>query len=81
MILNAWQKVIARTYDGGDYSYLTEQAEVSREVLADCGDTLFALLMVELSGQEDCDDQQEAVRRVARARDQLDSAIAALEVL
>lgn len=81
MILNAWQKAVAHTYGGGDYSYLIEQAEVSREDLADCGDTLFVFLMVELSDQEDCDYQEEAVRRVARARDQINSAIAVLEAL
>lgn len=81
MILNAWQKAIARTYDNGDYSYLAEQTEVSREELANCGDTLFVFLMIELSDQEDCSDQDDAVRRVARARDQLDGTIAVLEAL
>ena len=35
MILNAWQRAIARTYDGGDYAYFCDQAEVTREELAD----------------------------------------------
>jgi hypothetical protein len=81
MIFNAWQRAVARTYDGGDYAYLAEQAEVSRENLVDCGDTLFTFLMIELADQDDCASQEEAVRRVARARDQLDAAIAALEAL
>jgi predicted transcriptional regulator len=81
MILNAWQKAIARTYDGGDYGYLAEQAEVSREELAECGDTLFEFLIVELGDQEDCESLEEAIRRVGRAREQLDDAIAVLEAL
>jgi hypothetical protein len=81
VILNAWQKAIARTYGGGDYAHLTEQAKVSHEELADCGDTLFEFLMIELSDQEDCEDQEEAVRRMVQARDQLDNAIAVLEAL
>lgn len=81
MILNAWQRAIARTYDGGDYAYLCDQAEITREELADCGDTLFVFLIIELGDQEDCDSDEEAIRRVARARDQLDAAIAVLEAL
>lgn len=81
MILNAWQRAIACTYDDGDYAYFCDQAEVTREELADCGDTLFTFLMIELADQEGCDTDEEAIRRVARARDQLDAAIAALEAL
>lgn len=81
MILNAWQKAIALSYDSGDYAYLAQQQQVSREELAACGDTLFEFLIVELGGLEDCDSVPEAVRRVARARDQLDAAIAVLEAL
>jgi hypothetical protein len=81
MILNSWQKAVARSYDGGDYAYLAEQDETAREDLAACGDTLFEFLMVELGDQEDCDSQQEAIRRLERAREQLDGAIAVVEAL
>ena len=81
MILNSWQRAIARTYDGGDYAYLCDQPEVTREELADCGDTLFVFLIVELGDQEGCDSDDEAIRRVARAREQVDAAIAVLEAL
>jgi hypothetical protein len=81
MILNAWQRAIARTYGGGDYAHFTEQLEVSHEDLADCGDTLFEFLVIELSDQEDCEDLEEAIRRMGQARDQLDAAIAVLEAL
>ncbi len=81
MILNAWQRAIARSYDGGDYSHLADQGEVSRDDLAGCGDTLFEFLMIELADSEDCDSQEEAVRRVTQARDQLEAAIGVLEAL
>jgi hypothetical protein len=81
MRLNVWQKSIARTYGGGDYAHIAEQGEVSADDLDTCGDTLFRFLMVELADSEDCDTQEEAVRRVARAREQLDDAVAALEAL
>lgn len=81
MILNAWQRAIARSYDGGDYSYLADQGEVSRDDLAGCGDTLFEFQMVELADSEDCDTLEEAIRRVGRAREQLDAAIGVLEAL
>jgi hypothetical protein len=38
-------------------------------------------LMIELGDQESCDSGEEAIRRVAKARDQLDAAIAMLEAL
>lgn len=81
MILNAWQRAIARTYGDGDYAHLAGQAEVFHEELADCGDTLFELLMIELSDQEDCEDVTEALRRMAQARDQIDAAVAVLAAL
>lgn len=81
MILNAWQRAIARTYDGGDYAHLTELDEVSREDLAGCGDTQFVFLRIELGDQKDCDCEEEAMRRVTKARDQLDAAIAVMEAL
>ncbi len=69
MILNDWQRAVRpKPMAGGDYAYLAKQAEVSHEELADCGDTLFEFLMIELSDQEDCEDQEEAVRRMAQAR-------------
>jgi hypothetical protein len=78
---NAWQKSIARSYGGGDYAHIADQGEVRSDDLGTCGDTLFRFLMVELADGEDCDTQEEAVRRVARARDQLNDAISVLEVL
>jgi hypothetical protein len=79
MILNAWQRAIARPYGGGDYAHFCDQPEVTREELAECGDTLFEFLMVELGDQEGCDSDEEAVRRVTRARDQLDAVITVLQ--
>lgn len=81
MRLNAWQKSIARTYGGGDYAHIADHGEVSADELETCGDTLFRFLMVELADSEGCDTQEEAIRRAARARDQLSDAISVLEAL
>lgn len=81
MRLNAWQTAVARTYGAGDYAYLAQQGGISSEDLETCGDTLFRFLMVELADSEDCDSLEEAIRRVVKAHDQLDEAVAVLEAL
>lgn len=77
--LNAWQKVIARHYGGGDYAYFAEKGEISAADLNGCGDTLFRFLIIELSEREDCDTLDEGIRRCENARQQLDDAISVLE--
>lgn len=79
MRLNKWQKAVARTYGDGDYAYFAEAGEISDSELDQCGDTLFAFLMLELSDAEDCDTLEEAIRRVESARRQLDEALRVLE--
>ena len=81
MVLNAWQKAIARSYSGGDYAHLADQGEIGAADLDGCGDTLFRFLMVELADREDCDTLEEAIRRCGSARQQLDDAIGVLEAL
>lgn len=81
MRLNTWQMAIVRTYGDGDYAYLADRGNISSSDLEDCGDTLFRFLIVELANSEDCESLEEAIRRVGRARDQLDDAIGVLEAL
>lgn len=71
--LNAAQRVVADTYGGGDYAHITAPDEAE-----DVGDTLFTFLIRELADSEDCDDLDEALRRVEVARDQLGEIIEAL---
>ena len=79
MLLNDWQRTITRIYGGGDYAYFADEGAISCEQLDQCGDTLFEFLMIELSDTEDCDTQEEAIRRLESARRQLDEALGALE--
>ena len=79
MVLNDWQKAVARTYGDRDYAHFDVDGAISHDDLDQCGDTLFVFLMLELSGAEDCDSSEEAIRRMDSARRQLDDAIDALE--
>lgn len=79
MVLNDWQRAVARTYGDGDYGYFEADGKISDDDLEQCGDTLFIFLMRELSDAEDCDSSEEAIRRMESARRQLDDAIETLE--
>jgi hypothetical protein len=81
MLLNDWQKTVARIYGGGDYAHFADAGEITDSELDLCGDTLFEFLMIELSDTEDCESLEEAIRRVRSARDQLDETFGALEAL
>jgi hypothetical protein len=78
MQLNDWQKAVARTYGDGDYRHFEVDGKISDDDLERCGDTLFIFLMLELSGAEDCDSSDEAIRRLENARRQLGDAIDAV---
>jgi hypothetical protein len=79
MVLNDWQRAVARTYGDRDYAHFDVDGKMSDDDLSQCGDTLFIFLMLELSDAEDCDSSEEAIRRVESACRQLDDAIDALE--
>lgn len=78
--MNAWQRAVCKTYGGGDFREFADDPDWRRN-LRDCGDTLFAFLMIELADQEDCDSADDAIRRLHRARDDIDHAIAAVQRL
>lgn len=65
-MLNRAQRIVADTYEGGEFAHV-QSIDDARDV----GDGLFLFLMVELSDDEDCLDQDEAIRRVAVATEQL----------
>lgn len=73
-MLNAFQRVCADNYDGGDFSHVGRVDEAKN-----VGDTLFAFLMVELASSEGCNSAGEAVRRLDRATADIAGVIAAIE--
>lgn len=75
--MNAWQRAVCKTYGGGDFSHFVDDPDWRRNI-RDCGDTLFAFLMIELADKEDCDDAETALQRLRSARDDIDTAIAAV---
>lgn len=56
-----FQQIVAATYVGGEF------AGHSPADINDCGDTLFAFLMTELSAKEDCSGFEEAISRLDTA--------------
>jgi hypothetical protein len=60
-VFDEFQQVVADSYVGGEF------AGNSPDDINDCGDTLFAFLMAELSVKEDCSGFGEAIRRLDTA--------------
>ena len=81
MVLNDWQRAVARTYGDRDYAHFDVDGAISDDDLDQCGGTLFIFMMLELSDAEDRDSSEEAIRRMESAHRQLDDAIDALEAL
>lgn len=76
-----WSKAAARAYGGGDFSYFADRDEIDPEELAACGDTLFRFLMIELSTQEGCNSDEEAIRRCESACRDIEEVIKAIAAL
>lgn len=77
---NRYQRAVAQTYADGMFLHLLEQGHWRSEV-PNCGDTLFAFLMIELSCREDCTDLETALSRTARAAEDLQMAYESLRQL
>ncbi|MFC1336168.1 MAG: hypothetical protein G8D89_16320 [gamma proteobacterium symbiont of Clathrolucina costata] len=71
--LNQFQKVVKTSYGEGDFSYIESVDET-----VGCGDSLFHFLMVELSTSEGCDSLDEAIRRLERAKVDMETCINAM---
>ncbi|WP_414463335.1 hypothetical protein [Hyphomicrobium sp. DY-1] len=78
--MNKWQAAVCATYGGGDYRHLRRSPRW-KDALDDVGDGLFRFLMIELSSGEDCTDAATALRRLASAQADIDTAIAAVTAL
>ena len=72
------QKIVFEEYAEGDFAWyleeITSQEELDEVLDTDrkrFGDTLFVLLLIELSPKEDCHDLTDARRRIERAVEDL----------
>jgi hypothetical protein len=73
--INLAQRIALNTYAEGDFAHLELECEDSASKLAEkaaqVGDTLFEFIIKELASSEDCENIEEAVRRIAGAENQL----------
>lgn len=72
---------ILKVCGGADYADLAvPSAELSKQDMKDLGDGLLTFLLVELSPSEGCDSPEEALRRIATARAQIQDVLTEIEV-
>lgn len=64
--LDDFQQFVVANYAEGEFSYCKTMEDVE-----DCGDTLCCFLVREISASEGCDSDDEAIRRLEVARDQI----------
>lgn len=76
--INPMQRIVCATYGDGDFAHYPELKDWRAELDA-CGNCLFKYLMIELSTDEDCDDDDEAIRRLRNAADDIANVIGAFE--
>lgn len=74
---NAFQKLAAEVYGGGDYAWMA-QSKNWRKDLDSCGDALFAFIMIELSDREGCETWYDALTRMNAAACDLEDVLGAL---
>lgn len=72
--LNEYQETLKSVYGMGENSNVQDRSEV-----ADCGDTLFEYLFVELATSEGCDSRVEAIRRLHAVSEDVQNIIEAFE--
>jgi hypothetical protein len=72
-VFDEFQQIVADSYVGGEF------AGHSLAYIDDCGDTLFAFLMTELSVKEDCSGFEEAISRLDTAIRELNEVRGAFE--
>jgi len=72
--MNKFQTLAKNTYAGGQFNYLSTDAQTDR-----LGDSLFAFIMRELSEAGGCNDHQEAVHRMENARNEIDMLLTELK--
>jgi|GEM_PF-1282647 len=78
--LNPYQITAAQEYAGGDFAWIIDH-EDWRHALSDIGDTHFVFLMRELSTAEDCEDKDDALSRLQKAADEIETIYDAIDAL
>jgi hypothetical protein len=69
-MLNRFQIAAVEAYEDGDFAWLKD-SEDWRADLNDLGDGLLKFILIELSDREDCENWNEAIRRVCTASTQI----------
>ncbi|MBY0561554.1 hypothetical protein [Hyphomicrobium sp.] len=77
--LNIYQRAVARTFMNGEYRELMKSKDWRADLEA-C-DPLFQFLMRELASSADCDNVEEAKRRIERAIEDLEWAWKAVALI
>lgn len=72
-MFNPYQRACAAAFGGGDFAHV-----VTMDDVRGVHDTLFTFLMVELSSDEGCLDQEIAIRRLATAAADIDGVMDAI---
>jgi len=67
LILADHHKPFLSLYSDGDFAHLQMANEISSEDLDELGDGLLRFILVETSSGEDCEDGEEAIRRLEKA--------------
>jgi len=70
------QKAALNTHDGGEFAHCTTHAELN-----DCGDPLIAFIVRELDPDEDCNNLDDALRRMQSITAKAQGISEALELL
>lgn len=71
--LTDWQRTILNAYANGDFAHVTSPDEIT-------GDTLAKFILIETSPSEDCENIDEAIQRLEKARDEIQDCIDALRL-
>ena len=74
MALDRFQRIVADSYEDGEFSHVNSLTGAS-----EMGDGLFRFLLAEISESEDCDSQEEAMRRLHNARRQIEEVMQAFD--
>lgn len=74
--LNEYQRFIADHYEAGELSFIECEKDAHK-----MGDGLFAFLVAEVGDSEGCDSYDEIIRRLEKAREQIEQLVLAARLV